>query len=271
MLSHLSFTANTDQEKGRLNVGIDMGKTRWVMDMLDTADGKHHRYNFTGAGLAVEAALKIKELVQTGREVDVIYEAGRNGFTPARWMRQMGANPTILPVNRLELANTGKKAKSDRLDARSLSERDARAPGFPRVWIPSVDDECRRRMLREKERLGKEIKRANNRILGILERWSIPGESNHLPAAQWRGKLQRWREEKVIIPEFLPELETACIENMVAELEVLEKNLAQWEERILAGMEQQRQEAAARGKENPVDVLMQYRGIGQEIALGLGL
>ena len=81
-LSHLSFTLGQDQETARLNLGVDMGKNRWVMDILDTVDGKHHRFNFTGCDLAQKAYEKVKELLGTGREVDVIYSFCRRWKWP---------------------------------------------------------------------------------------------------------------------------------------------------------------------------------------------
>jgi len=265
MLSHLSFGLDRNQAVDRLNVGIDMGKNKWVMDVLDTANGKHRRHMFTGASCLREATAKVRALVATGREVDVVCEAGRNGFTPARLMREAGARVTVVPVNKLEVVNTGKKAKSDRIDARGLSERDARAKGFPSVWVPSVDLECRRRMLREAQRLGKDIKRNNNRILGILERWPVPSESRHLPAAAWRGRIGQWRREG-LIGAALPEIELGCICNLIAELEVLERSLARWEKEAAALLREERRAAAKAGRVHPVDVLMEYKGIGEHIA-----
>ena len=268
MLSNLSFMLDHDQQDKRLNVGIDMGKNKWVMDILDTATGKHRHHTYTGSSFLLDACTKIREVVDTGREVDVIYEAGRNGFTPARVMERVGASVTVLPVNKLEVVNVGKKAKSDRLDARSLSERDTRAAGFPSVWVPSVDQECQRRMLREIERLQKGIKRNNNRILSIMERWPLPSESSHCTAEQWRTKLQDWRSSEVV-REFFPEVEMACLENLIVELEALEKNLVNWRERMDAGLARQREESAEKGEHHPVDILMQYKGVGERIALGL--
>ena len=153
MMSHLSFTVNGSQPNGRLNVGIDMGKTRWAVNVLDTATGQHHAHSFTGTECRQKTLALVQRLVASGREVDVIYEAGRNGFTPARELNQVGANPVVLPVNKLEVVRMGKKGKTDGLDACTLSERDARAAHFPRVWVPSIGEECRRRMIRERERL----------------------------------------------------------------------------------------------------------------------
>ena len=268
MLSNLSFTLDRDQAAPRLNVGIDMGKDKWAVDILDTANGKHKGRMYTGSSHLLDACTRIRELVDTGREVDVIYEAGRNGFTPARMLQRVGANITILPVNKLEVVNTGKKAKSDRLDARGLAEKDTRADGFPSVWIPSVEQECDRRMLREIERLRKDIRRNNNRILSIMERWPLPSETLHRSAEQWRAKLEEWRGSETV-REFFPEVEMACIENMVVELEALERNLCRWRERMSAALARQREKAAEEGRVHPVDVLTQYKGVGETIALGL--
>lgn len=290
MMSHLSFTLNRDQRVDRWNVGIDMGKNKWVMDVLDTANGRHHRYVFRGESALDDASAKVRELVATGREVDVIYEAGRNGFTPARAMEAAGAGVVIVPVNKLEVVNTGKKVKSDRIDARGLSERDARADGFPSVWVPSVDQECRRRALREEQRLSKDIKRNNNRILGILERWPMApnsrhlpaqarrgtavagkpakAQSRHLPARQWRERIEQWRRQK-LIGSALPEAELACICNLVAELEVQEKNLAEWQKRTAAQLQEERNTAVKGGSAHPIDILMEYKGIGEQISRGV--
>lgn len=242
-----------------------MGKNKWVMDALDTATGKHRRHVFTGESHLRDALAKVRALVATGRETDVIYEAGRNGFTPARMMQASGARVVVVPVNKLEVVKMGKKAKSDRIDARGLSERDARAKGFPSVWVPSVDQECRRRMLREDQRLRRDIKRNNNRILGILERWAVPPESRHLPAAVWRQRIREWQRHGVI-GAALPQTELACICNMVAELELLEKNLAEWQTLMAAELEKERATAVKAGRSHPVDILREYKGIGEHSA-----
>lgn len=268
MRTNLSFTLDGFQGDGRFNVGIDMGHCKWSMDILDTETGTHRRHVFSKPTFLLDGLKKIRELVETGREVDVIYEAGRNGFTPARGIALQGARPVIVPVNKLEVLKTGKKAKSDRLDARALSERDARAPRFPSVWVPSIDQECQRRILNEELRLKKDIKRNNNRILSILERWPLPPESSHLSAAEWKRKLEHWRSNGAV-GSLLPEVEFACIRNLISELEVLEKNLASWRDRRAAELARQRTEAAKKGQAHMVDVLMQYKSIGEETALGL--
>jgi len=268
MMSHLSFTLNGSQPNSRVNVGIDMGRRKWAANVLDTASGRHHGHSFIGQEHTENTYNLIEKLVSTGREVDVIYEAGRNGFTPAREMMARGANVTVLPVNKLEVVKAGKKAKTDGLDAYNLSERDARAPGFPRVWVPPVEDEVRRRMTRERERLRKDIKRNNNRILAILERWPVGYSRGHRTASEWRREMKGWQKAGVV-PQRLPDGERASIAAMVREIEVLEKNLAAWEKRIDAELASQRRQAEEQGMHCPADILMQYKGVGRQLAIGL--
>ena len=268
MLSHLSFTLNEKQACNRLNVVIDMGRRKWAVNVLDTATGRHHGHMFTGPQCAQSTYDLIRKLKHSGREVDVIYEAGRNGFTPARELAALGAEVTVLPVNKLEVVKAGKRAKTDRLDARALSERDARAADFPRAWVPPVADEVRRRMTRERDRLMEDIKRNNNRILSILERWPIGYAGGHRAASAWRLEIKGWRSSGSI-PASLPEGEYHCIVAMVREIETLEKNLTAWEKRIDAELSRQRQQAKESGMPCNPDLLMQYKGIGRQMALGL--
>ena len=55
MLSNLGFTLDRDQEDSRLNVGIDMGKNKRAMDILDTSSGKHRHHTFTGSSYLLDA------------------------------------------------------------------------------------------------------------------------------------------------------------------------------------------------------------------------
>lgn len=268
MGTHLTFTLAKCQPQGRLNVGIDMGRGRWVADVLDTASGRHHTYRFTGSECAAQALRLVGELAAGGREVDVVYEAGRNGFTPARQLTELGARVTVLPVNKLQVVRAGKVAKTDRLDARALAERDTRAAGFPRAWVPSVEQEARRRLVRERERLQEDIGRNNNRILAILERWPVPYSGRHRAATTWRRELAGWRRTGTV-PAQLPETEWRCIAAMVRELEVMEKNLAAWEKRMDQELSQEREVATSTGHACALDRLMEYRGIGPGIARAL--
>jgi transposase len=243
-----------------------MGKNKWAVNVLDVTSGRNHLRTFQGDDCAEKGYQLVHGLVKKGGAVEVIYEAGRNGFTPARKFAEVGATCAILPVNKLQIVRTGKTAKTDGLDAVQLSKQDGRDPALPRVWVPSTEQECLRRMCHERDRLKTDIKRNNNRILSILERWPISYGRGHRSVDAWSSLLTQWKNEGVI-PVQLPKFEFLCIVNMVEELHTLEKNLAEWDETIKKERERQREEAKRLAQATDVDKLWQYKGIGDEMAV----
>ena len=123
-------------------------------------------------------------------------------------------------------------------------------------------------MVAEEERLDKEVKRANNRILSVIERWPLPSERRHRPAWGWRELVRQWRRSGCV-GDGVPETEVACIENLIRELDTAQRNLERWRKRMDRELARQRTQAGEENRPCAVDVMMQYRGIGREIALGL--
>jgi transposase len=252
------------QGDNAVNVGIDMGNSIWVVTCSFYRDGTKSLHRFTGPELEEECYKMIGDLVMTGHQVHVVYEAGRNGFSPARIiMNSCKAAVTIIPVSRLEVVQCGKQAKTDRLDSSFLAGLDPRVMKIPSVWIPEIDQECRRTMLREKKRIEMDIRRNNNRIISIIKRWPETGRPVHGTAAQWRGVLQEWSKKQTCA---IPVQERRVIVNMVEELNTFEKNLRRWEKELLKEEEKQRKEAAERKEYAVIDVLSQFRGISTEIS-----
>jgi transposase len=108
----------------------------------------------------------------------VAYEAGRDGFWLARWLRERSIechviHPTSIPVSR-----EPRRAKSDRLDLgllqrsflgwlRGEKKHCSMAP------IPSPEEEDARRLNRERQKLTGESSRLINRMKGCLARLGI--------------------------------------------------------------------------------------------------
>ena len=264
MLQNLNCAQLAFQGQNWMNVGIDMGKNNWVMTAYDYASDKRSRHTFRGPTYDIDCYRKIEEFVKLGKEIHVTYEAGRNGFAPARVLKTMfGIEVSILPVNKLEMVSTGKKAKTDGLDSEHLSELDPRVMRMPQVWMPSIDEECRRGMQREKKRIEKGIGRVNNQIISILQRWPDVKINVHRSSLQWQKQVDIWRSES---QSLIPSLELARISNMIRELETLEVNLLSWIKEIENEEQRERDIAKAKGEHTVIDILRQYRGIGDEIA-----
>ena len=101
------------------------------------------------------------------------YEAGYEGFWLARRLARLGVETLVLDPASLPASRRAKRVKTDRLDAarmlRALMTFDR---GEPRVLspvrVPSVEEEDRRRLLRERRRLVKQRTMLTNSVKGLL-------------------------------------------------------------------------------------------------------
>ena len=101
------------------------------------------------------------------------YEAGYEGFWLARRLAQLGVEPLVLDPASLPASRKANRAKTDRLDAagmvRALMVFDRGEPLAPgTVRVPSVAEEDRRRLLRERRRLVKQRTMLANSVKGLL-------------------------------------------------------------------------------------------------------
>ncbi|MFZ2654160.1 MAG: IS110 family transposase [Victivallales bacterium] len=257
MQRKVNHASARNQAENLVTVGIDMGSDLWGMGVNRWDTGKSSYHKCEGKTKDEEAYRKIGELVKGGNRVVVYYEAGRNGFTPAREIRKRGAEAGVIAVSRLEILDNGKKVKTDRVDAKFLAGLHP-SDNLPLVWIPSEEEEQRRMAVREAERIGEDIRRNNNRIISLLERWMPGVEKKHKSSAEWDLRIKEWAARGVM--KRVP-LELERLRNMVRELEVLEKNFERWEEMQSMKEEEQKKEIRGDGKISAIEILSQYRGI----------
>ena len=227
LLERNAQTVST-QDKPYLNIGLDIGESCWVMGVLELPAGRYRSFCFRSDSAAENCYQKVNEFITAGHRVHVLYEAGWCGFTPARRFRQMGASVSVIPVNKLEVVQSGKQKKTDRLDAKFMATKiGTEYDEFPRVYVPDTQEECKRGALRESRRLDKDIARNNNRIISILARWPIGSDRHYHSARSWLDLTKQWRAEEKI-PHLLPESELWRIEGMIMELAALEDTQKKW-------------------------------------------
>ena len=73
------------QVKDQISVGIDMGGSLWATAVQDWETGKMSYYglkNQDNQSKEVRAFELVSDLLQSGKRVDVFYEAGRYGYWP---------------------------------------------------------------------------------------------------------------------------------------------------------------------------------------------
>src|SRR5215469_2182432 len=123
------------------------------------------------------------EAEKAGRTISriaVAYEAGRDGFWLARWLRAHGIEAHVIHPNSIAVSREHRRAKTDRLDTALLKRaflgwlRGERGH-CSMAAIPSLKEEDAKRPGRERENLVGERTRVGNRIKSALARIGIRG------------------------------------------------------------------------------------------------
>jgi transposase len=153
---------------------------------------------------AEKAGYKIKRIA-------VAFEAGRDGFWLARWLRARGIEAHVIHAASIAVSREHRRAKTDRLDTELLKraflgwlrgERDH----CKMVAIPTLVDEDAKRPNRERESLVGEQSRIVNRMKAALTRLGIRNFNPKLKKAADRLEDLRTPQGEPIPPNTLGEL-----------------------------------------------------------------
>jgi transposase len=106
---------------------------------------------------------------RTVRRVVLAYEAGRDGFWLARWLRARGIEAEVIHASSVAVSRDRRRAKTDRLGTALLMRvLLGGLPGEPghctMVVVPTAEDEDAKRPTRERENLIGERTRLINRM-----------------------------------------------------------------------------------------------------------
>jgi transposase len=192
----------------------------------------------------------------------VAFEAGRDGFWLARWLRRHGVEVYVIHPSSVPVSREARRAKTDRLDTsmliRALLGWLRGEPDCCRmVAIPAIADEDSRRPGRERESLICDRVRVINRIKATMAWLGIRGFKAGLKnAGQKLGEL-RTPEGEPIPPHTHAEL----LRNL-QRLRLLKEQIAAIEEE----RSQRLSRPALNGTDAMVQLLAKVRGIGIETA-----
>ena len=164
---------------GTLYVAVEISRKSWVVALQPPDAERVGLHVLPAADADALAALVERTCEDEARRrglrprVLCAYEAGYEGFWLARRLTQAGVETLVLDAASLPVARKGRRVKTDRLDAtrmvRALAARDRGDPFAVRaVRAPSVEEEDRRRLLRERRRLVKQRTMLVNAIRGLL-------------------------------------------------------------------------------------------------------
>src|SRR6201982_1906933 len=155
-----------------------------------------------------------EEAEKAGRRIEriaVAFEAGRDGFWLARWLRARSIEAYVIHASSVAVSREHRRAKTDRLDTEVLKraflgwlrgERDH----CKMVAIPTTKDEDAKRPNRERQSLVGEQTRIVNRMKAALIRLGIRGFNPKLKKAAGRLEDLRTPEGEPIPPNTLAEL-----------------------------------------------------------------
>ena len=205
------------------------------------------------------------EAAKTGRTIGRIalaYEAGRDGFWLARWLRARDVEAHVIHSTSVAVSREHRRAKTDRLDTGMLMRvflgwlRGERGH-CGMVAIPTLDGEDAKRPSRERGNLVAERTRISNRLKSALARLGIRGFKPLLRRAPRRLAALRTPEGLPIPPNMLAEMQRD-----MARLAVVRAQIEEIERARLQALQQ----APERGPHAMVRLLARIVGVGIETA-----
>ena len=198
----------------------------------------------------------------TIKRIVVAFEAGRDGFWLARWLRARGVeayviHPTSIPVSREQ-----RRAKTDRLDIGLLKRSfigwlRGERKHCTMIAIPTLDDEDAKRPNREREQLVGKRTGIINRMKATMMRLGIRGFNPKLRNASERLASLRTPEGRPIPPNTLAELQRE-----MAHLRFINLHIKQ----IEGVRQEQLKDPSRAGPNSKVLQLARVRGVGIETA-----
>ncbi|SMD00492.1 IS110 family transposase [Novosphingobium sp. B1] len=250
-------------------VSLELSRSTWLVTSLSPGRGERiSRHQVMGgdvpALLERFAQLQAKAREGTGEQYPlvVIQEAGLDGFWIHRCLVREDIESHVVDAASIAASRRSRRAKTDKLDGEALVRTLlAYKRGEPRVCamvtVPSVEDEDRRRICRERRSLVAERIRHINRVKGLL---FAQGVGDYEPLRANR----RTRLEELMTGDGrpLPRHVKLEIERELDRLELVMRQIKEVERERDAMLETATDEVA-----DPAGArLLQLRGIGPEFA-----
>jgi transposase len=241
--------------KSWLVAGIVPGVSRAPLKKLEADEVGVLRQLHRWRDEATKAGHHIRRLV-------VAFEAGRDGFWLARWLRTHGIEAYVIHAASVAVSREHRRAKTDRLDTELLKRAflgwlRGEAEHCQMTAIPTLAEEDARRPNRERDCLVRERTRIVNRMKGALVRLGVLGFNPKLRKAAERL-------DDLVTPqgEALPPNTLAELRRDLARLALLREQIEAIEAARLARLKQQTSSAP----HAMVRLIAQVVGVGIETA-----
>jgi transposase len=265
----LSTSTVTFEQDATLIAVIEMSQSSWLVSGIVPGIERHPLKKLDPNQ---DALLKLlngwrNESAAAGcqiKRVVVAYEAGRDGFWLARWLRAHDIEAYVIHASSVAVSREHRRAKTDRLDTELLMRcflgwLRGEKRHCSMAAIPTIEEEDARRPNRERENLVSEQTRIMNRLKAILARFGIRTFKPTLRRAEKELERLRTAEDTP-----LPENTRAELRRSLARLRFVREQIHQIEQERL------RKLAAAPPAENGshamVRLIARVIGVGIETA-----
>jgi transposase len=263
----LSRSLLTLDQASTLIAVIEMSQSSWLVAAIVPGIARHplKKINADEATLLGLLRRWQDEAAKAGRTITriaVAYEAGRDGFWLARWLRARGIEAYVIHPTSIPVSREHRRAKTDRLDTELLKRAflgwlGGEPDHCSMAAIPTLDEEDAKRPSRERETLVSERTRLVNRIKGTLVRLGIRGFHPTLRTTPQRLEAVRTPEGAALPPNTLAELRRD-----LARLRFVRDQIKEIEQTRIERLEQ----APAAGPQAMVCLLARVIGVGVETA-----
>src|ERR687897_925128 len=261
----LSRSFVTFDQQSTLVVIVEMSQTSWlVAGTVPGLDRRPLKKLEPNAPTLLRLVKRwVDEATKAGRTITRIvlaYEAGRDGFWLARWLRARGIDAYVIHSTSVAVSREHRRAKTDRLDTEMLMRvflgwlRGERRH-CSMVAIPTLEEEDAKRPSRES--LVGECTRIINRMKATLARLGIRGFKPDLRQAPLRLDALRTPEGVPVPPNTCDEIRPA-----MARLAWIREPISAIELARVKRLEQ----APAQGPDAMVRLLARVIGVGLETA-----
>jgi transposase len=255
-----------DQDSTLIAV-IDMSQSSWLVAGVIPGIERHPLKKLPSDEAALLQLLQRwrNEAAKAGRAVQrvvVAFEAGRDGFWLARWLRAHDVEAHVIHPTSIAVSREHRRAKTDRLDTELLKRA---VLGWLRgerghcsmAAVPTLEEEDAKRPTREHENLVGERTRVINRIKASLARLGVRGFKPMLRHAAERLDALRTPEGTPLPPRTLAELLRD-----VARLGFVREQIKQIEDARVERL----QKASGEGSHAMMRLLVRVAGVGLETA-----
>jgi transposase len=256
------------QQDSTLVAVVEMSRSSWLVAGIVPGIGRHPLKKLDPSEEALLALLQHwrDEAAAAGciiTRLAVAFEAGRDGFWLARWLRARSVEAHVIHPTSVAVSREHRRAKTDRLDTELLKRAflgwlRGEPDHCSMAAIPSLEQEDAKRPSRERESLVGERTRIVNRMKGALARLGVRGFKPTLRKASERLETLRTPEGMPLPPNTLAELRRD-----MARLRLVRDQIAQVE---AARLERLRQAPAEDRPHTMVRLLARVIGVGIETA-----